>query len=172
LAPAEVAGGPHQSDRENLPYAEAAMTHVQDLLSFKGITVYTIHPDASVYEATSKMNQHQIGALVVTHRDEPGRILGIFTERDVLRRVVAQLRYPDIVSVREVMTDDPVTACPDMLIEQAAAIMQEHRVRHLPVVDPHDRLCGMISIGDINAWHVHQAHVAINDLSQYIHGRT
>jgi CBS domain-containing protein len=147
------------------------MAHVQDLLRTKGARVFTIHAEATVYEATAKMNQHKIGALVVVHRDDPKRILGIFTERDVLRRVVAQLRYPDLVVVGEVMTDDVATATPDMLIEQAASIMQDKRVRHLPVVDDDDHLVGMLSIGDINAWHVLQAHAQINELSEYIHGR-
>jgi CBS domain-containing protein len=148
------------------------MAHVQDLLSAKGNRVFTITPEATVYEATAKMNQHKLGALAVVHREDGRRIIGMFTERDVLRRVVAQLRYADLVVVGEVMTDDIVTATPDMLIEQAAAIMQDRRVRHLPVVDAEDRLVGMISIGDINAWHVQRANDTIHELSEYIYGRT
>ncbi len=148
------------------------MAHVLDLISHKGTRVYTIHPQATVYEATSKMNQHKVGCLVVASRDQPDEVVGIFTERDVLRRVVAQLRYPDLVTVAEVMTATVHVCTPATLIEEAAAVMQEFRIRHLPVVDDNERLAGMISIGDVNAWHVRRANETINELSEYIHGRT
>lgn len=147
------------------------MALVSDILSIKGSKVYTITPDATVYEAVARMNQHKLGALVVVSREDPQDVLGIFTERDVMRRVVGQLRYADLVVVGEVMTRDMVSCAPTLPIEEAAQIMQEQRIRHLPVLDDNDRLCGMLSIGDINAWHVSRANATITELNDYILGR-
>lgn len=148
------------------------MALVQDVLTVKGAKVYTITPDATVYEAVARMNQHKLGALVVVSREDPQEPIGIFTERDVMRRVVGQLRYPDLVVVGEVMTRDMVTCSPHLTVDEAAVVMQEQRIRHLPVINEHNRLAGMLSIGDINAWHVSRANATINELNDYICGRT
>ena len=148
------------------------MALVQDILSVKGSKVYTITPDATVYEAVARMNQHKLGALLVVGRDDPQEVIGIFTERDVMRRVVGQLRYADLVVVGEVMTRDMITCAPNMTVEEVATIMQEQRIRHLPVLTEHGRLAGMLSIGDINAWHVSRANATITELNDYICGRT
>lgn len=147
------------------------MALVSEILSVKGSKVYTITPEATVYEAVARMNQHKLGALVVVSREDAREVLGIFTERDVMRRVVGQLRYADLVVVGEVMTRDMVTCSPTLTIDEAAQIMQEQRIRHLPIIDQNDRLCGMLSIGDINAWHVSRANATITELNDYILGR-
>ena len=133
------------------------MAHVQDLLSIKTARIITISPDVTVYEAVARMNQHKIGALMVAEREETRVLVGIFTERDVLRRVVGQLRYPDLVSVGEVMSREPVTCNPFTSLDEAAATMSSHDIRHLPVVDGNGHIAGMISIGDLNGWNVHKA---------------
>lgn len=148
------------------------MAFVHELITAKGANVVTITAEATVYEATAKMNQHRIGALVVVSKDDPSRMQGIFTERDVLRRVVAQLRYPDLVTVGEVMTTEVTVCAPDTDVSEAAALMQERRVRHLPIVNDRGRLEGLVSIGDINGFYVAQQQVQINELSDYICGRT
>lgn len=148
------------------------MAFVHELISAKGSRVVTITADATVYEATARMNQHRIGALVVVSKEDPSLMQGIFTERDVLRRVVAQLRYPDLVTVGEVMTTDVCTCNPDTDVSEAAAVMQERRVRHLPVLSDRGRLEGLLSIGDINGFYVAQQQAQINELSDYICGRT
>lgn len=147
------------------------MALVQDILTVKGSKVYTITPDATVYEAVARMNQHKLGALVVVSREDPNESIGIFTERDVMRRVVGQLRYADLVVVGEVMTRDMVTCSPTLPIDEAAQVMQEQRIRHLPVIDENGRLSGMLSIGDVNAWHVSRANATISELNEYILGR-
>ena len=147
------------------------MALVSDILSGKGSKVYTITPEATVYEAVARMNQHKLGALVVIGREDSQEVLGIFTERDVMRRVVGLLRYADLVVVGEVMTRDMVTCSPHLTVDEAAQIMQEQRIRHLPVIDENERLCGMLSIGDINAWHVSRANATITELNDYILGR-
>lgn len=148
------------------------MALVSDILTIKGSKVYTITPDATVYEAVARMNQHKLGALVVVSREDPNETIGIFTERDVMRRVVGQLRYADLVVVGEVMTRDMVTCSPNLPIDEAAQVMLEQRIRHLPVIDENGRLCGMLSIGDVNAWYVSRANATIVELNDYILGRT
>jgi CBS domain-containing protein len=148
------------------------MAHVQDLLHVKGRRVHTVCPEMTVYEAVAKMNQHKIGALVVVSRDAPEEIAGIFTERDVMRRVIGQLRYADLVIVGEVMTRNPITCSIHASLDEVALTLQEKCIRHLPVVDDEGKLAGMISIGDVNAWHVQKATTTINELNDYICGRT
>jgi CBS domain-containing protein len=144
------------------------MATVLDLLRSKGTRVLTVTPDVSVFEATTRMNAHKCGAVVVVHRDEPGRVAGIFTERDVLKRVVGELRYADLVCVGEVMTTDIATCDRLTLISDASQTMRDRRIRHLPVLNEAGELCGLISIGDINAWHVHEQQSQIEQLMDYV----
>ena len=144
------------------------MPTVKDILVEKGSQVHRIAASATVLEATRAMNDQQIGALVVM--DGP-RIAGIFTERDVLRRVVAEERQPSQVSVGEVMTLNVVCCRPDTDIDEASRIMRDRRIRHLPVADESGHLLGMISIGDLNAFHASTQEAKIHFLSDYVYGR-
>ena len=144
------------------------MPTVIDILARKGAVVHTINPDATVLEATQKMNQHKLGALVVMNE---GQVAGIFTERDVLRRVVAAMRDPGGTQVSEVMTTEVICVPPQTDIDEVSALMQQRRIRHLPVCDDSGALRGMISLGDVNAYHVTHQEAHINFLSEYIYGR-
>lgn len=144
------------------------MPTVDEILACKGGQLYTIDAGATVLEATHKMNQHKIGALVVT---SGGQIAGIITERDVLRRVVAEQRQPSDVRVAEVMTEEVICVAPGTDVDEAAGIMQEKRIRHLPVCDGNGGVMGMISIGDLNALHATYQEQTIHFLSDYIYGR-
>lgn len=144
------------------------MTQIRHLLAQKGTSVWKIDAAATVYEAAVEMNRHRIGALVVESNDQ---VVGIFTERDMLRRVVAELRNPEEVTVSEVMTVDVVCCSPDTTAEEARTAMRERRIRHLPVADDDGRLVGLISIGDLNAeLQASQQHTLFL-LHQYIHGQ-
>lgn len=146
------------------------MPTVQDVLMAKGSSVHTVRGDVSVLQATQLMNRHQIGALVVTDGDD--HVLGMFTERDVLRRIVAEQRDPAGTPVNAVMTRRVVCCSPEDSLNRARAIMAERRVRHLPVVDSDDRLLGLISIGDLNAWCIQDGEITIRYMQDYIYGRT
>ena len=112
------------------------------------------------------MNRLRIGAIVVL---EDGKLAGIFTERDVLRRVVGAGIDPKAVRVSEVMTRDVITVAPETMVEEVAALFTEKRCRHLPVVTD-GKLVGLISIGDISRW-VADAHQAeAEHLRNYISG--
>lgn len=125
-------------------------------------------PDDSVLRATQRMNEHGIGALLVM---DQRRLVGIFTERDVLRRVVAAELAPATVRVAEVMTTEIVYCTPDTDIDDVRNIFRQHRVRHLPVVDEDGEVQGLISIGDLNAYDAVHQEVTIHFLHEYLHGR-
>jgi CBS domain-containing protein len=144
------------------------MSTVRDVLAGKGTGVATIAPDATVLEAADLMNQRRIGALCVVEGDA---LVGVFTERDILTRVVSKQLDPAGTKVAGVMTA-PVTTCgPNGRTADCAAVMSHQHIRHLPVVE-NDKLVGMISTGDLVAMQVSEKQIHIEDLYQYLHGRT
>jgi CBS domain-containing protein len=145
------------------------MASANDVLTAKGDQVIHCIPlTATVLEATRKMNDHKIGALVVT--DGP-RVVGIFTERDVLSRVVVAQLFPDQVKVGDVMTRDVICVTPETDLDEISAIMKNRRVRHVPVVCGAGSLRGVVSIGDINAHYASNQQQTIHFLNDYIYGR-
>lgn len=144
------------------------MPTVQDILGSKGGAVHSIHPGATVLDAVQKMNDHQLGALVVMEED---RVVGMFTERDVLRRIVGQELNPRRIAVADVMTREVICVPPHTDLDDVSAIMKQRRIRHLPVCDDDGRLHGMISIGDVNACHASSQEATITFLNDYIYGR-
>jgi len=144
------------------------MPTVQDILTIKGSVVHKVCASATVLEATRVMNQRKIGALVVTLEDQ---IVGMFTERDVLQRVVAHELSPGAVTVAEVMTHEVIFCHPETEIDEAARIIRDRRIRHLPVCDHNGQLLGLISIGDINAHHASTQEAHILFLHDYCFGR-
>lgn len=134
------------------------------LLKEKAPDIHTVEPDSTVVDAVLDMNHANIGALVVLERD---RVVGMFTERDVLARVVAVDRDPVTTIVRDVMTRSPVCVTPDISVEEAMILITEKRFRHLPVVQG-GRLCGVISSGDLMRWAVRDQRREIDSLNAYI----
>lgn len=151
--------------------ARSLMATVQQLLAVKGSQeIFSIDQSQSVLDAAKQMNLHQVGALVIT--DEQERVKGIFTERDVLRRVVVEQQNPASTHVGDVMTTEIACCKMDTTIEEARTVMKNKRIRHLPVVGSDMRLEGMISIGDLNAYDTNNQEVTIQYLHEYIYGRT
>lgn len=141
---------------------------VRDILDVKGSHVFTIGPYATVLDAARLMNEHKIGCLLVL---QGGEVIGILTERDLLRRVIAECRAPDETRVGEAMTQEVIYCRPHTSIEEVQRIMKDYRLRHIPIVDLQGTLHGMVSIGDLNAWQVRDQEVTISALTEYIHGR-
>jgi len=140
---------------------------ISDLLGDKGRQVYTVRKGATVCEAVREMNRKGVGALVVMLDERPA---GIFTERDVLRRVVDEDRDPQLTRVVEVMTPDPVTIEVNDRVEEAMAIMTARRFRHLPVLDG-GALVGLVSIGDVMRWVMLHLEENVQQMTDYITGR-
>jgi CBS domain-containing protein len=145
------------------------MDTIEDLLAAKPRRVIGTSTAASVRQATWLMNDHAIGSLLVIAGD---RLEGIFTERDVLRRVVAEGRSPDATSVGEVMTRDVICCSPGDAVEEVADVMRSRRVRHVPVVDAGNRVVGLVSIGDVNAHRFAACATELVQVRDYILGRT
>ena len=144
------------------------MATVRDILARKGAQVITTGKQATVLDAALLMNQHRIGALVVVEED---RVIGMFTERDVLQRVVAGQRDPARTTVEEVMTTEVACSTPETSLAEARGAMKNRRIRHLPVVDGEQQLLGMVSIGDLNAFEASDAEHTIHLLHEYLFGR-
>lgn len=107
--------------------------------------VVTVEPDVNVRRAVRAMNDFEIGCLVVV---EAGRVVGILTERDVLKRVVDEGRKPEETSVREVMSKPPITISPDADLETAIELMFKHKIKKLPVVE-NGKLVGLVTFTDL-----------------------
>ena len=141
-------------------------TSISALLERKGTVVHSIAPTLSVSDAVAEMNRHRIGAMVVL---DGRRLVGIFTERDVLRRVVGANLDPRRALVADVMSTGVLTISPEATIEQTMNIFTEKRLRHLPVINGGE-LVGVISIGDITRW-MADSHAAEDEhLRNYISG--
>jgi CBS domain-containing protein len=140
------------------------ITLLRELVEDKHREVHTVAPDIPVIDAVRMMNRHKIGALVVLDGKE---LVGIFTERDVLTRIVGDGLDPASTRVQQVMTGNPVCVSPDMSVEDAMLLVTEKRFRHLPVLQ-HGLLYGFISSGDLTRWLVRDQKHHIDDLSAYI----
>jgi CBS domain-containing protein len=141
------------------------MASVQDLLDRKGTAVLSIAPHASVHEAAKMMKEGGIGGLLVL--DESGTLRGIFTERDVLRRVVAEGLDPAKTPVSHVMTGDVITCLPETSLEECDAIMSTRKFRHLPVADA-EGVRGIVSSKDVLAYRVAESDDTIRYLNSYM----
>jgi CBS domain-containing protein len=144
------------------------MSRVSEILQIKGTQIIAMHPDATVLDAACLMNDHKVGSVVVS---DHGQIVGIFTERDILRRVVSQQLSPSTTSLGEVMTTDVVCCEMDTPLDSARKVMMTRRIRHLPVLDGQQRMMGIISIGDLNAYRLEGQEVQIHMLKEYLFGR-
>jgi CBS domain-containing protein len=128
--------------------------------------VFTCPKDATVQEASRTMSMRRIGAMLVVRGDV---LEGIFTERDVMMRVVAQGRDAARTLVGEVMTTEVITVSPDTPLDDVEAIMRKHRIRHLPVTG--DRgLLGLVSIGDVLVYHAESRKEMVEQLTEYVSG--
>ncbi len=142
------------------------MKSVRQLLDAKGHDVWSIHPEASVFEAIELMATKSIGALIVIDGSKP---VGIVSERDYARKVILKGRSSRQTPVREIMTTRVVYAKVDQTVEQCMALMTDKRIRHLPVMDGDD-LTGVISIGDLVKSIIDEQQFIIEQLEQYISG--
>ncbi len=142
------------------------MPTAQNVLDMKGTAVTTIDGASTVLAAAKSMNEQRIGAVVVTSGD---KAVGIFTERDILNRVVAAGKAPEDTLVEAVMTS-PMACCHRATkLAECRSVMTSRRIRHLPVVED-GHLFGMISIGDLVAQEVADQQATIEYLSEYLYG--
>jgi CBS domain-containing protein len=137
---------------------------IRELLEAKGTTVWSIAPEASVYDALALMAEKNVGALLVM---SGGRTEGILSERDYTRNVVLQGRTSKDTRVSDIMTTRPVCVAPGQSVEEGMALMTDKRVRHLPVIDG-EKVLGLVSIGDLVKSIISEQRFIIQQLEHYI----
>jgi len=137
------------------------------ILKHKGHTVVTIEPTATVPEISARLAEHRIGAVVVMDRAE--QILGIVSERDIVRSIATNGSRTLEMTAGQLMTRAVHTASPDMTVEGAMRKMTIGRIRHLPVMQD-DTIIGMVSIGDVVKSRIMQQDTEVDSLRAYIGG--
>ena len=139
---------------------------INEILHNKGTTVWTVSPDATVFEAIQMMSDKNIGALLVTDKD---KLVGIISERDYTRKVALKGKTSKELKVREILSERVTHVSPAHSIEECMRLMTEHRVRHLPVLEG-DKIKGVVSIGDLVNWIISAQSTTIRQLETYISG--
>ena len=142
------------------------MKKVSHLLDAKGRDIWSLAPEATVYEAIDLMAQKGVGALLVM---EGERLVGIVSERDYARKVILKGKASKETQVRQIMSHPVVCARPELTVEQTMAIMTDKHIRHLPVV-AEEKVVGMISIGDVVRGIIDDREFEIQQLTEYITG--
>ena len=142
------------------------MTILRDIIRKKGGEIFSIGPEASVFEALKMMADHNTGALLVM---SAGKVDGIISERDCVRRVDLHGRTAKDTMVTDIMTSKVLYAQVNQTIEECVAIMIDKNIRHLPVFDG-DELIGLISVRDALNEMVDQQKFMISQLEHYITG--
>lgn len=142
------------------------MTTIRQVLRIKGNDVWSIHPEASVYDSLLLMADKNVGALLVTDGDD---LVGIFSERDYARQVALKGSTSTDSPVREIMTEKVFVIRPEQTIEDVMTLMTEKRIRHLPVIED-EKLIGVISIGDVVKSIIGDQEFMIDQLEGYITG--
>ena len=163
--------------RSAAPYSErqvrtvqagrSPMTTIARLLESKGHDIWSIPPDASVYQAIELMAEKGVGALPVV---EGEKLVGIVSERDYARKVILKGKTSRETPVRDIMTDQVFYVRPEQTVDECMALMTAKRIRHLPVLVD-DRLVGIVSIGDLVKSVISEKDVLIQQLESYITGK-
>lgn len=139
---------------------------VRSLLQNKPRNIFSVGPDATVFEAIQMMSDRKVGALVVL---SGGVLLGIVSERDYARKVILMGKNSQDTLVRQIMTAPVLYVTPEKTIDHCMRLMTGRRVRHLPVMEG-ESVIGMISIGDLVNWIISSQEQTINHLHNYISG--
>lgn len=142
------------------------MTSIGHLLEQKGSQVWSIPPDATVYDALRLLTERDIGALLVIRGEQ---LVGILSERDYARKVILKGKSSMKTTVNEIMTERVIVIEPQHTIEEAMALMTEKHLRHLPVIEE-DKVIGLVSIGDLVKAKITDQRFMIEQLERYIAG--
>ncbi|MCX5913240.1 MAG: CBS domain-containing protein [Deltaproteobacteria bacterium] len=146
------------------------MKTVKDLLQSKEQKdVWSVTPETLVYRALQLLNEKKIGALVVLER---GELVGVVSERDYARKVILAGKSSKETSTKEIMSTKIFVVNPETTVEECMALMNEKRIRHIPVVDKGtNKIMGIISIGDVLKSVISDQKILIENLSNYITGK-
>ena len=142
---------------------------VSAILNQKDRHIWSISPDATVYEAIEMMSNKEVGALLVI---EHGKLVGLVSEREYARQIILKGRSSKETRVSEIMVSPPLTVSLHCTVDEAMRMMTDHRVRHLPVVDANGAALGVVSIGDLVKWTIDSHEQTIGQLQSYISGQS
>ena len=140
--------------------------NISAILGQKGGGIFSVSPDATVYEAIEMMDDKNVGALLVMEGD---KLVGMFSERDYTRKIVLRGKRSRETKVAEIMSTNLSVTHSDEPVEKCLRLMTDKRIRHLPVVDA-DKVTGVISIGDLVKWVISCQSATIAHLENYISG--
>jgi len=139
---------------------------ISEILGQKGTTVWSISPNATVFEAIQLMADKNVGAVLVTEND---KLAGIISERDYTRKVVLKGKSSRTTAVKEILSSHVIHVSPSQTVEECMRLMTDHHIRHLPVLDG-EKIVGIVSIGDLVNWIISAQHTTISQLQTYIAG--
>lgn len=139
---------------------------IGEILAHKGAQVWSIAPDATVFDAIQMMSDKNVGALLAIDGEQ---LVGIITERDYTRKVALKGKVSKQTAVREILTGQVIKVNPDSTVQECMRLMTDHRVRHLPVLEA-ERIVGIVSIGDLVNWIISAQTSTIHQLQTYIAG--
>ncbi len=144
------------------------MTKIKEVLEKKAVEVIWVRPSDTVYDAIHQMVNHNIGAVLVVSEEE--NLVGIFTERDILKECVRRSDKLKTTSIESVMTTDLIIGLPGDDVDYIMGIMTENKVRHIPILED-KHIMGIVSIGDLVKSQLHDAHYENRYLKDYIMGK-
>ena len=139
---------------------------ISSILHQKTSALWSVAPQATVFDAIKLMAEKNIGALLVM---SGGTLVGIFTERDYTRKIALHGKSSKETHVWEILSNQIITVAPDDSVEECMRLMTEHRIRHLPVLQRNE-VVGIISIGDLVNWIISAQNATIEQMEQYIAG--
>jgi CBS domain-containing protein len=142
------------------------MITVEKLIKTKGANVWSIAPQATVYEALQTMSEQDVGALVVVEEE---KLVGIFTERDYARKLILEGKFSKDTAVSELMTHEVLYVEANNTLADCMVLMTDNRVRHLPVLE-NGQLSGIVTIGDVVKQIISDQELTIQQLEKYITG--
>jgi CBS domain-containing protein len=140
---------------------------ISAILAHKGTAVWSVTPETTVFEAIAMMDEKNVGALLVMQDDD---LVGMISERDYTRKVALKGKSSKQVQVQEIMTRSIVTVSPSHTVEECLRLMNDNRVRHLPVTEE-GKVVGIVSIGNLVNWVIESQAEAITHLEDYITGK-
>jgi CBS domain-containing protein len=140
---------------------------IDSILTQKGTRIWSIAPEATVFDAISLMAHKNIGALLVMKDD---KLVGIISERDYTRKIALKGKSSKLTAVGEIISSPVISVGPSSTVEECMRLMTDNRVRHLPVVEG-EKVIGVVSIGDLVNWTISAQSDALNQMEDYITGK-